>query len=58
MFVISGIIKVAVSINSLSLRLRLIKLTWPLIISDITKPHPVIVYYLLRLYLALLPRSL
>ena len=36
-FVISGIIKVEVSVISLSLRLRLITLTETLIIPDITK---------------------
>ena len=43
-FVISGIIKVSVSVISLSLQLRLITLTSTLIISDITKTHPIIVY--------------
>ena len=39
-FVISGIIKVEVSVISLSLRLRLITLTETLIIPDITKTEP------------------
>ena len=47
-FVISGIIKVAVNVISLSLRLRLITLTSTLIIPDITKPHPIIVYYVIQ----------
>ncbi len=38
-FVISGIIKVEVSVISRSLRLRLITLTETLIILDITKPE-------------------
>ena len=37
---ISGIIKVSVSNLQLSLRTP----TWTLIIMDITKPHPIIVY--------------
>ena len=45
-FVISGIIKVSVSVVSLSLRLQMITLTSTLIISDIKKTsrHPIIVY--------------
>ena len=39
-FVISGIIKVEVSVISLSLRLRLITLTETLIMPDITKTEP------------------
>ena len=43
-FAISGVIKVSVSVISLSLRLRLITVTSTLIIPDIAKPHPIIVY--------------
>ena len=43
-FVISEIIKVSVSVISLSLWLRLITLTSTLIIPDIPKPHPIIVF--------------
>ena len=42
-FVISGIIKVEVSVISCSQRLRLITLTETLIIPDITKPNLIIV---------------
>ena len=42
-FVISGVIKVEVSVTSRSRRLRLITLTETLIISDITKPNLIIV---------------
>ena len=48
-FVISGIIKVSVSLISLGLQPRLITLASTLIIPDITKTHPIIVYYY-RLY--------
>ena len=47
-FVISRIIKVSVRVISLSLRLQLITLTSTLIILDITKTHPIIVYYDIR----------
>ena len=46
-FVIPGIIKVEVSVISLSPRLRLITLIETLIISDITKPNLIIFYYTL-----------
>ena len=42
-FVISGIIKVEISVISRSRRLRLITLSETLIISDITKPNLTIV---------------
>ena len=43
-FLISGIIKVSVSVISLSLPLRLITLTSTLIIPESQKPHPIIVF--------------